>query len=61
MVTVVRFISIFSKWFICHAESYQNAFGSEVNGFETRQEAVVFAESQGCVVEVHLFDRLQCF
>jgi len=56
---VIRWIGLCSKWFICYPKSYQNAFSSELNGFETRDQAVEFAESHGCVVERHHYDRLQ--
>jgi hypothetical protein len=54
---VIRWFGDF--WGICHAKSYQNAFGSSVNRFSTRGEAVAFAEDHDCVVEKHKHDRLQ--
>jgi len=56
---VVRWIPQFSRWYLCHAETYQNAFGGGVNGFKTRGEAVEFAESEGFEIEKHEDDRLQ--
>ena len=46
-------------WGICHAKSYQNAFSSSFNQFETRGEAVRYAEDYDCVVEKHSNDPLQ--
>lgn len=46
-------------WAICHAKTYQNAFRNNINHFNTRGEAVEFAENHGCIVEKHSYDRLQ--
>ncbi|MFK5950543.1 MAG: hypothetical protein QM500_17455 [Methylococcales bacterium] len=56
---VARWVPIFSKWYICHAKSYQNAFGRKVNGFDTRGEAIEFAGQNGCEIEWHQRDDLQ--
>ncbi len=48
-----------AHWSICHAQSYQNAFRQSVNMFTSRDKAVEFAESHGCVVQLHLDDALQ--
>lgn len=58
-VVVLRFIDIYDKWYICHAGSYQNAFRSNLNGFEDRQDAVKFAERNSCQVVHYLHDQLQ--
>lgn len=54
---VIRYIQ--GKWWIAHAASYQNAFSSSVNGFETRDEAVQFAEDNDCEVFRHEHDQAQ--
>lgn len=54
---VIRWFGEF--WAICHAKSYQNAFRNSVNRFNTRGEAVEFAENHDCTVEKHGHDRLQ--
>lgn len=54
---VIRFHS--GKFYICHAKSYQNAFRSSVNGFDTREEAEEFAENHDCEVHWHDYDILQ--
>lgn len=59
MKVVIRYFEILGDYGICHAASYQNAFGSAVNSFGTRAEAVEFATAHGCVVEVHDTDSLQ--
>ena len=59
MNVVIRWVPQFNRWYICHAASYQNAFGVKTNGFKTRGEAVEFAKSKGCSVEKHAADRLQ--
>jgi hypothetical protein len=59
MKVVIRWIPQFSRWYISHAASYQNAFGRDVNGFKTRGEAVKFAKENGCEVEKHSYDPLQ--
>ena len=56
---VIRFVDVFSKWFICHEKSYQNAFRKEGGRFETRKEAVQFAENNNCVVVFHEKDQCQ--
>lgn len=56
---VARYIDSLGNWWLCHARSYQNAFGSAVNGFPTREAAQSFAESNGCVFTFHEFDQLQ--
>lgn len=56
---VIRMLAIFKKWYICHATSYQNAFSSDVNGFDTRQEAYDYAISNGCKVMYHPNDQFQ--
>lgn len=56
---VIRWIDIFNKWYICHAKSYQNAFRKDVNGFDTRGEAVIFAENHDCNVVFYDTDPLQ--
>lgn len=53
---VVRYIQ--GKWRIAHALSYQNAFANSVNGFETREDAVEFAEDHDCEVFYHEYDQL---
>lgn len=54
---VIRFFQ--NKYYIVHARSYQNAFRREVNGYDTREEAVIFATNNGCAVIHHSSDRLQ--
>tara|TARA_R110001599_G_scaffold100770_9_gene258135 strand:+ start:4429 stop:4647 length:219 start_codon:yes stop_codon:yes gene_type:complete len=56
---VIRYLSIFEKWFICHEKSYQSAFSRDYNGFETRDKAVEFAESNDLEVVFHEHDKLQ--
>lgn len=56
---VIRWIPQFGRWYLCHAKSYQNAFGKDVNGFKTRGEAAEFAKSEGCEIEKHEYDPLQ--
>ena len=59
MKVVIRYFAIFSNYGICHAKSYQNAFGSSVNKFETREQAIEFCDRNGCKVELHTDDPLQ--
>lgn len=59
MNVVVRFCGIFNKWYICHAKSYQNAFGSKVNGFVERDDAISFAEKNKCTIDHHKDDLAQ--
>lgn len=59
MKVVVRWIHLFSKWYICHAASYQNAFRAESNGYAEREDAVNFARQRGCEVVFHEHDQLQ--
>ncbi|WP_415912363.1 hypothetical protein [Neptuniibacter sp. QD37_11] len=54
---VIRYIQ--NKWCIAHAGSYQNAFGNSVNSFDTREDAVEFAENHDCEVFYHEHDQLQ--
>ncbi len=56
---VIRWQPQFGQWYLCHATSYQNAFGKEVNGFNTRGEAAEFARKQGFEIEKHEHDQLQ--
>ncbi|MGB0662826.1 MAG: hypothetical protein ACPGMR_03450 [Pontibacterium sp.] len=56
---VIRYIQ--NKWRIAHAGSYQNAFRNNVNCFETREDAVEFAEEHDCEVFYHEHDQLQTF
>lgn len=58
---VIRCLDIFGKWYICHANSYQSAFGCKVNGFCARGDAVEFAEKHDCEVVFHEHDSLQQF
>ena len=54
---VIRFIQ--GHWCIAHAKSYQSAFGSSVNRFDRREDAIEFAEDHDCEVFVHYTDQLQ--
>ncbi len=56
---VIRFIPILNIWCICHAKSYQSAFGSNVNKFDSRNAAIEFAEKNNCEVIFHSYDQLQ--
>lgn len=56
---VIRYIQ--NKWCIAHAGSYQNAFSNNVNRFETREDAVEFAEDHDCEVFYHGHDQLQTY
>lgn len=56
---VIRWIPQFSRWYLCHAKSYQNAFGKDVGGFKTRGDAAEFARSKGFEIEKHEHDQLQ--
>lgn len=56
---VVRLSPSYSKWFISHPLSNQNAFPQEPAGFSTHGEAVVFAEQQGFKVLDEHFDLSQ--
>ena len=56
---VVRYFSQDKKFYICHEKSYQSAFRNSVNGFDTRQEAIDFAEDHDCEVTWHDYDILQ--
>lgn len=58
---VIRYYTIFEKWFICHEKSYQSAFSRDYNGFDTRENAVKFAESNDLEVVIHPFDKMQKF
>jgi hypothetical protein len=59
MLIVIRYIGIFNKWYICHADTYQNAFGNDINGFENRNAAAVFARAKGCKIYYNPNDCLQ--
>lgn len=59
MSIVIRFIPAFHKWYLCHANSYQNALGSKENGFLNRDTAVKKAQELGMVIEYHDYDNLQ--
>lgn len=48
---VIRWIPQFSRWYLCHAATYQNAFGKDVGGFKTRGDAAEFAVSKGFDIE----------
>lgn len=54
---VIRFIPTFQKYYICHAQSYQNVFRSL--SFEERHLAIAYAEKHGCDVVFHEGDQLQ--
>ena len=56
---VIRWIPQFSRWYLCHAATYQNAFGKDVGGFKTRGDAAEFAFSKGFEIEKHKHDQLQ--
>lgn len=56
---VIRWIPQFSRWYLCHAATYQNAFGKDVGGFKTRVDAAEFAVSKGFEIEKHKHDQLQ--
>lgn len=56
---VVRYLEVLGKYYICHACSYQNAFRSALEGFDTREQAEEYARAQGCTVERHRDDQLQ--
>lgn len=45
-----KYFDIFGCWCLVHAESHQNAFGSKVNSFQSKEEAVQFAEKEGFAV-----------
>lgn len=47
---VIKFFEVSSKWSICHKKSGQNAFRKAVNLFDTKQDAIEFAEDNDCVV-----------
>jgi hypothetical protein len=47
------------SWSLCHARSYQNAYGSHVNRFKSRAAAESFARSRGHEIETHDFDWMQ--
>lgn len=59
IAVVIRLIAQDNKFYICHEKSYQNAFRSSVNGFDTRDDAVEFAEDHDCEVKWHDYDILQ--
>lgn len=60
MDVVIRYIDTFNRWYICHRKSYQNAFRkSDGNEFESRAEAVAFAQSKDCKVFYDENDQLQ--
>lgn len=56
---VIRWIPQFNRWYLCHAATYQNAFGKDVGGFKTRGDAAEFAFSKGFEIEKHKHDQLQ--
>lgn len=58
---VARYSGSCRLWYLCHARSYQNAYRSGVNGFKSRQEAIVFAEKEGHELEYHEYDPQQYF
>ena len=47
---IIKFFEVSGKWSICHQKSGQNAFKKEVNMFDTKQDAIEFAEDHDCVV-----------
>jgi hypothetical protein len=56
---VVRWMPALGRWYVCHAGTYQNAIGSNVNGTATRVEGVALAHSFGFDVAFHPRDQLQ--
>ena len=46
---IIKFFEVPGKWSICHRGG-QNAFRKEVNAFDTKQDAIAFAEDHDCVV-----------
>ena len=59
MIVVARYSWLDNKWYLAHANSYQNAYGSGINGFEKRTDAILFAAEKGCLFEFHNYDPLQ--
>lgn len=47
---IVKWFPIQGFWAICHRKSHQPAFGSSVNKFDSRSEAIEFAENNDCRV-----------
>lgn len=47
---IVKWFPIYDSWSICHEKSHQSAFRIHVNMFDSREEAIAFAENHDCVV-----------
>jgi len=47
---VIRRDLLSHKWLICHARSHKLAFAKDIAHFDTRDQAVEFAEDHDCEV-----------